>query len=88
MDLEPVLILWAGLYLDGTVIPQDELHIYIEDALNEIEFLTGDPSTEYGAKRAALGYEEPFRLKYVGVSNTVFYPFYDLCSDAYSQGRK
>jgi alpha-N-arabinofuranosidase len=62
------LILWAGLYLDGTVIPEDGLDFYVRDALHEIEFLTGDASTEYGAKRAALGYETPFEINFVGVS--------------------
>ncbi|CAG9997193.1 unnamed protein product, partial [Clonostachys byssicola] len=67
LEVEPVLILWAGLYLDGTVIPEDGLDFYVQDALHEIEFLTGDVSTEYGAKRAALGYETPFEINFVGV---------------------
>lgn len=66
--MEPLLIVFAGLHLDGTVIPEEDLDFYIQDALNEIEFVTGDASTEFGAKRAALGYEEPFPLHFVGVS--------------------
>ncbi|KAL0943281.1 alpha-N-arabinofuranosidase A [Colletotrichum truncatum] len=69
LGAEPILIVFAGLYLGGSVIPEDELHVYIDDALNEIEFLTGDASTEYGAKRAALGYEKPWKLRFVGVGN-------------------
>ncbi|CAG9950617.1 unnamed protein product [Clonostachys rosea f. rosea IK726] len=69
LEVEPVLILWAGLYLDGTVIPEDGLDFYVRDALHEIEFLTGDASTEYGAKRVALGYETPFEINFVGVGN-------------------
>lgn len=68
--MEPILIVFAGLHLEGIVIPEEDLGFYIQDALNEIEFLTGDSTTEYGAKRAALGYEEPFSLKFVGVSTT------------------
>jgi hypothetical protein len=62
------LIVFAGLHLGGIVIPEEDLDFYIQDALNEIEFLTGDITTEYGAKRADLGYEKPFSLKFVGVS--------------------
>lgn len=69
LEVEPILIVFAGLYLDGTVIPEDDLQFYIQDALNEIEFLTGDETTENGAKRIALGYEEPFTVDYVGVSD-------------------
>ncbi|KAI9152320.1 Alpha-L-arabinofuranosidase A [Paramyrothecium foliicola] len=68
LGVEPILIVWAGLYLKGIVIPEEDLDFYIQDALDEIEFLTGDASTEFGAKRAALGYE-PFKLKFVGVGN-------------------
>lgn len=70
LEVEPLLILFAGLHLDGTIISENDLNFYIQDALNEIEFVTGDASTEYGAKRAALGYEEPFPLNFVGVSQT------------------
>ncbi|TLS31002.1 hypothetical protein PpBr36_02628 [Pyricularia pennisetigena] len=69
MKLEPILIVWAGLYLKGIVTPEEELGIFIQDALNQLEFLTGDASTEYGAKRAALGYPEPWKINFVGIGN-------------------
>lgn len=40
MGMEIVLGVWAGLYLDGTVISQASLQPYITDVLNELEFLT------------------------------------------------
>lgn len=40
MNLEVVLGVWAGLYLDGEVISQANLQPYIDDVLNELEFLT------------------------------------------------
>ncbi len=39
MELEPILAVWGGLYLDGEIISQEDLQPYIDDALNELEFL-------------------------------------------------
>ncbi|CAN8100396.1 unnamed protein product [Discula destructiva] len=96
LELEPVLAVWSGLYLDGTVIPEADLAPYVQDALDELEFLTGDASTTYGAQRAALGYPEPFPIKFVEVGNEDnlssgkdsyiayrFNAFYDAISAAY-----
>ncbi|EUC33362.1 glycoside hydrolase family 51 protein [Bipolaris zeicola 26-R-13] len=69
MDLQIVLGVWAGLALDGGVTPQQDLDAYIEDALNEIEFVTGPANSTWGARRAELGHPEPFELNYVEVGN-------------------
>lgn len=69
LDLEPVLAVWSGEYLDGTIISEDDLEPYVQDALNELEFLMGDSSTTYGAQRIALGYTDPFNIKFVEVGN-------------------
>lgn len=65
----PVLAVWAGLSLDKQVIPEAELGPYIDDALNELEFLTGSADTEFGALRASLGYPDPWKLRYVEIGN-------------------
>lgn len=39
MGLEVVLGIWAGLYLDGEVIPQANLQPYVNSVMNELEFL-------------------------------------------------
>lgn len=67
--MEPILGVWGGLYLNGTHTPQDQLQPYIDDALEELEFLMGDVSTPWGAKRAALGYPEPWPIRMVEVGN-------------------
>jgi hypothetical protein len=64
-----VLAVWGGLALNGDVIPEDELDFYVQDALNEIEFLTGSVDTEYGALRAEVGHPDPWTIKYVEVGN-------------------
>ncbi|PKY07122.1 glycoside hydrolase [Aspergillus campestris IBT 28561] len=69
LELEPILAVWAGLTLDKHVIPEAELGPYIDDALNELEFLMGDADTEFGALRASLGYPKPWKLRYVEIGN-------------------
>ncbi|PQE05084.1 Alpha-L-arabinofuranosidase A protein [Rutstroemia sp. NJR-2017a BVV2] len=75
LDAEPILAVWAGLYLAaGYVTPPDvvteaDLAPYVEDAMNELEFLMGDTSTKYGALRASLGYPTPWKIKYVEIGN-------------------
>lgn len=69
LNIEPVLAVWSGLYLDGTVLTEEELEPYVQDTLNELEFLMGDSSTTYGALRISLGYTDPFDIKFVEVGN-------------------
>lgn len=92
----PVLAVYGGLSLNAEVVPEDELGPYIDDALNEIEFLTGSADTEFGALRASLGYPDPWKLRYVEVGNEDnlsngletykayrFQAFYDAIKDKY-----
>ncbi|KAL2888224.1 aspartate-semialdehyde dehydrogenase-like protein [Ceratocystis lukuohia] len=69
MGMESVLAVWGGLALDGTNIAEEDLQPYIDDALNEIEFVVGSETSTWGAKRAALGRKEPFKLNFVEVGN-------------------
>ncbi|KAI9935036.1 hypothetical protein ASPWEDRAFT_44615 [Aspergillus wentii DTO 134E9] len=69
LEVEPILAVWAGLALNGDVVPEADLEPYIQDALDEIEFLTGAEDTEHGALRASLGYPTPWTIKYVEVGN-------------------
>ena len=64
-----VLAVWSGLALDGNVVPEADIDIYVQDALNELEFLTGSVDTEYGALRAKYGHPEPWTIRYVEVGN-------------------
>ena len=61
--------MWAGLALNGDITPEDELQPFIDDALNELEFIAGSVDTPWGARRAELGHPEPFELRYVEVGN-------------------
>lgn len=39
MELETVLAIWGGLYLNGEILSEADLQPYVNDALNELEFL-------------------------------------------------
>ncbi|TVY84782.1 putative alpha-L-arabinofuranosidase A [Lachnellula suecica] len=73
MNLEPILALWAGYYINGVVIPQGSLQEYINEAMDELEFLMGSTFTKNGALRASLGYPNPFAIKYVEIGNEDFF---------------
>ncbi|KAF2157721.1 glycoside hydrolase family 51 protein [Myriangium duriaei CBS 260.36] len=69
LDLTPVLAVWSGLVLDGTIVAEDQLQPYIDEAMDELEFLLGDASTPYGAHRAQLGFPDPFVVNHVEIGN-------------------
>jgi len=70
LKIEPVLAVFAGYALKGDHIrPGPQLAPYVEDALDEIEFVNGDTSTKWGAVRAKLGHPAPFPLHYVEIGN-------------------
>lgn len=69
MNLDIIVAVYAGLSLNGDITPQDKLQPFIDDALNEIEFITGGIDTKWGAVRAKYGHPAPFKLNYVEVGN-------------------
>jgi alpha-L-arabinofuranosidase len=70
MKAEPVLAVFAGYALNGESVPVGkELQPFVQDALDEIEYVTGDVSTKWGAKRAKDGHPAPFKLRYVEIGN-------------------
>ncbi len=70
MGAEPLLAVYAGYSLSGDHIDAGPLlQPYVDDALEEIEYVIGDTSTYWGAKRAAIGHPEPFKLTYIEIGN-------------------
>ncbi|KAF2265364.1 glycoside hydrolase [Lojkania enalia] len=69
MNLQIVIGVWAGLALNGDATPKENLQPFIEDALDEIEFIRGPPNSTWGSRRAELGHPEPFELNYVEIGN-------------------
>jgi alpha-L-arabinofuranosidase len=97
LNAQPLLAVYDGDSLDGTVVPPNQLQPYIQDALDEIQYAIGSTSTYWGARRAADGHPAPFDLKMVEVGNednlepsgsynAYRYPmFYDAIKAAYPQ---
>jgi alpha-L-arabinofuranosidase len=66
----------------------DAVDLYIQDALDLVDFANGSVTTEWGAKRAALGHPEPFNLKMMGVGNEQWGPQYTERYEKSSQSLK
>ena len=73
LKMQPVLAVFAGLFLNGggaqPIQAGPGLEPYVQDALDEIEYVTGDKSTKWGAQRAKDGHPAPFHLEYVEIGN-------------------
>ncbi|WP_334267875.1 alpha-L-arabinofuranosidase C-terminal domain-containing protein [Edaphobacter sp. HDX4] len=70
LNMEPVLAVYAGYSLKGAHINAGPfLQPFVQDALDEIEFVSGGTDTLWGAKRAQLGHPKPFPLHYVEIGN-------------------
>ncbi|HEY9171082.1 MAG TPA: alpha-L-arabinofuranosidase C-terminal domain-containing protein, partial [Verrucomicrobiae bacterium] len=76
LNMEPILGVFAGYCLGrGGVIPTGPaLEPYVQEALEEIEYLIGDAkTTKWGARRALDGHPKPFKLTYVEIGNEDFF---------------
>ena len=74
LSMEPVLAVFAGYSLRGQKVKAGpELDVFIKEALEEIEYVTGDSSTTWGARRAKDGHPAPFKLRYVEIGNEDFF---------------
>jgi len=70
LKMSPVLAVYAGYSLGGEhVKPGADLDPYVQDALDELEYVTGAADTKWGAERVKNGHPEPFKLTYVEIGN-------------------
>jgi alpha-L-arabinofuranosidase len=95
LNIQPVLAVYAGYSLNHQhVNPGADLEPYVQNALDEIEYVTGDARTRWGAERAKDGHPAPFLLNYVEVGNEDWFDrsgsydkrfaqFYDAIKGAY-----
>ena len=73
LKVEPVLAVYAGYSLAGKhIAPGKDMEVYLQDAIDEIEYVTGDTKTRWGAERAKDGHPAPFPLHYVEIGNEDF----------------
>jgi len=67
---EPLLGVYAGYSLNGDHVDAGPLlKPYVQDALDEIEYVIGDATTYWGAKRAEDGHPAPFKMTYIEIGN-------------------
>jgi alpha-N-arabinofuranosidase len=70
MKAKPVLAVYAGYALNGQFVKAGpELEPFVQDALEEIEYVTGGPDTKWGRRRIQDGHAKPFPLECVEVGN-------------------
>ena len=69
LKIEPVLAVYAGYSLKGELVTGKDLEPYVQDALDEIEYVSGEPDTKWGAMRARDGHPAPFVLHYIEIGN-------------------
>ena len=83
LGMQPVPILPCGVNCQGAnggwnmwpeqaqdACPMEQMDMWVQDALDLIEWANGDPATSKWAKmRADAGHPKPFGLKYLGLGN-------------------
>jgi alpha-N-arabinofuranosidase len=97
LNMQPVVGVYAGYSMQQEhVDPGPALEPYVQEALDEIEYITGGVDTKWGAWRARDGHPKPFQLTYVEIGNEDmfdrsgsydgrFAQFYDAIKKAYPQ---
>ena len=96
LHMKPVLAVYAGYSLRGEHVPVDQLQPYVQDALDEIEYVTGGPDSKWGGERVKDGHPAPFKLTYVEIGNEDwldhsgsyperFAPFYKAIREKYPE---
>ena len=70
LRMQPLLAVYAGYALHRDYVkPGPDLVPYVQDALDEIEYVTGGTNTKWGAQRAKDGHPAPFPLEYAEIGN-------------------
>jgi alpha-L-arabinofuranosidase len=97
LNMQPVVGVYAGYSMaQEHVEPGPALAPYVQEALDEIEYITGATDTKWGAVRASNGHPKPFALTYVEIGNEDmfdqsgsydgrFAQFYDAIKKRYPQ---
>jgi alpha-L-arabinofuranosidase len=76
VKMEPLLAVTDGR---GWLAGDADVTSLVQDALDEIEYVSGDAkTTKWGAKRAADGHPAPMKLRYVEIGNEDFFDKLDV----------
>ena len=70
LKMQPVLAVFAGYTLNRDHLDSGAfLKPFVDEALDEIQYITGAVTTKWGAERAKDGHPKPFALNYVEIGN-------------------
>ena len=56
-------------YRHSEVAKPEDVHLYVEEAMDALEYALGPVDSKWGAMRAANGHPETFSLKYIEIGN-------------------
>ncbi|KAF8999332.1 glycoside hydrolase superfamily [Cyathus striatus] len=76
---QPIMGVYAGLSLNGDTVEEEDLLPYIQQAIDQINFVIGNTATPQGLQRSQLGHPAAFALQYVEVGSEEF-----MSSDTYT----
>jgi alpha-N-arabinofuranosidase len=86
LKMQPLLAVYAGYSMQQEFVkPGPALDPYIADVLEEIEYVTGDAGTKWGAERVKDGHPAPFKLSYVEIGNEDFFDKSGSYGERYAQ---
>jgi alpha-N-arabinofuranosidase len=86
LKIDPLLAVYAGYSMaQEHVEPGPMLEPYVQEALDEIEYMTGDASTKWGAERIKNGHAAAFPLRYVEIGNEDWFDRSGSYDGRYSQ---
>ncbi|MCR5092644.1 MAG: alpha-L-arabinofuranosidase [Lachnospiraceae bacterium] len=80
LNVAPLYVCNCGMTCQGRnprYFDPDEQSDMLEDILAALEYALGDPGTRWGAVRADMGHEAPFRLDYLEIGNENAGPEYE-----------
>ncbi|GAC1312523.1 MAG: hypothetical protein NVSMB24_34160 [Mucilaginibacter sp.] len=69
LNIQPVLAIFAGYTLKGDHLEGPLLQPFVDEAMEEIEYIAGDVHTKWGTERARDGHPKPFKLNYLEIGN-------------------
>lgn len=67
--IKPMLGIWAGLSLTEGPVQEWAIEPYVQEVLDELEYILGDQSTTFGKLRASHGYPDPWELGFIEIGN-------------------
>ncbi|KAJ3806612.1 arabinofuranosidase [Lentinula aff. lateritia] len=75
MDMQPIMaVKTTGYSLNGASVASNDMQTYITEAINQINFVIGDASTNaQAAIRSSMGHPDPFTLNYIEIGNEDFF---------------